>query len=404
MMDETPLNYSRHARKEGWASLCWRFFSTALLTVLLWIVGYGFQGLLNILYAIKIRPIGGPERGSALSSKQATSSPTRMIFAFLREILGHDFASRRTKFFLALMGSPLFLAIILIFWVLPTQHLASEKIASDKAELSKKEFYELQNGIRQTTAQALGGAILLLGLYFTAKTLRTSQEGQITDRFTKAINQLGETGPEKLAIRLGGIYALERIARDSERDHWPIMEVLTAYVRENASCMVEGERSQEEISPSELPLTWTAMPLKAHGRLMVRKGEPRPKLSADIQAVLTVLGRRPRTHRRGDDQRLNLSRTNLRGAELRGAQLQRADLAGAQLQGVYLNDAQLQGVILLDTQLARANLAGAKLTGTRYLTIEQLSTVKTLYKAILDAPLREQIEQRYPHLLEEPQD
>ena len=37
-----------------------------------------------------------------------------------------------------------------------------------------------------------------------------------------------------MAIRLGGIYALERIARDSEKDHGPIMEVLTAYVREKA--------------------------------------------------------------------------------------------------------------------------------------------------------------------------
>ena len=37
-----------------------------------------------------------------------------------------------------------------------------------------------------------------------------------------------------MAIRLGGIYALERIAKDSEKDHGPIMEVLTAYVRENA--------------------------------------------------------------------------------------------------------------------------------------------------------------------------
>jgi hypothetical protein len=54
-----------------------------------------------------------------------------------------------------------------------------------------------------------------------------AREGQITDRFTKAIAQLGEQGPEKLAVRLGGIYALERIARDSERDHWPMMEVLT---------------------------------------------------------------------------------------------------------------------------------------------------------------------------------
>jgi hypothetical protein len=33
-------------------------------------------------------------------------------------------------------------------------------------------------------------------------------------------------------VRLGGIYALERIARDSESDHWAVMEVLTAFVRE----------------------------------------------------------------------------------------------------------------------------------------------------------------------------
>ncbi len=37
-----------------------------------------------------------------------------------------------------------------------------------------------------------------------------------------------------LEVRLGGIYALERIARDSPKDHWTIMEVLTAYVRENS--------------------------------------------------------------------------------------------------------------------------------------------------------------------------
>src|SRR3982751_6161439 len=38
-------------------------------------------------------------------------------------------------------------------------------------------------------------------------------------------------GGPNLEVRLGAIYALERIPRDSERDHWPIMEVLCAYVR-----------------------------------------------------------------------------------------------------------------------------------------------------------------------------
>ena len=72
----------------------------------------------------------------------------------------------------------------------------------------------------------------------TERTLWLTEQGQITERFTRAIDQLGaatDNGEPKLEIRLGGIYALERIARDSpERDYSTVMEVLTAYVRENA--------------------------------------------------------------------------------------------------------------------------------------------------------------------------
>ena len=44
-----------------------------------------------------------------------------------------------------------------------------------------------------TTAQILGGTVLLIGVYFSWANLRTVQEGQITVRFTKAIDQLGAT-------------------------------------------------------------------------------------------------------------------------------------------------------------------------------------------------------------------
>ena len=99
-------------------------------------------------------------------------------------------------------------------------------------------------------AQIVAGLVLLLGVYLTYRrvtsaenAVEVAQEGQITERFTRAIEQLGD---EKLAVRLGGIYALERIARDSERDHWPIMEVLTAFVRENARWKVPRELSDFE--------------------------------------------------------------------------------------------------------------------------------------------------------------
>ncbi len=53
----------------------------------------------------------------------------------------------------------------------------------------------------------------------------------MTDRYTKAIEQLGS---DKLDVRIGGIYALERIARDSAKDHPTVMEVLTAFIREHS--------------------------------------------------------------------------------------------------------------------------------------------------------------------------
>src|SRR5712691_8827678 len=81
------------------------------------------------------------------------------------------------------------------------------------------------------------GLVLQRTLKATQDKLEVDREAQITNRFTQAIGQLGaelKDGRPNLEVRLGGIYALERIARDSPRDHWTIMEILTAYVRQNA--------------------------------------------------------------------------------------------------------------------------------------------------------------------------
>jgi hypothetical protein len=56
-------------------------------------------------------------------------------------------------------------------------------------------------------AQILAGTALLLGLYFTWRGLQVNREGQITERFTRAIEQLGATyddNSKNLELRLGG--------------------------------------------------------------------------------------------------------------------------------------------------------------------------------------------------------
>lgn len=77
----------------------------------------------------------------------------------------------------------------------------------------------LENQYRATLAQILGGIAIGIGLYYTwrritiaEKELKVSQEGQIIERFTRAVDKLGTIDQSEnpaIEIRLGGIYALE---------------------------------------------------------------------------------------------------------------------------------------------------------------------------------------------------
>jgi Pentapeptide repeats (8 copies) len=224
---------------------------------------------------------------------------------------------------------------------------------------------DTENDVRSTLLQGLAGLFLAGGLYFTAQTLRLNREsaertsksaertyrlereGQITERFTRAIDQLGN---KELDVRLGGIYALEGIARDSEKYHGPIMEVLTAYVREHAPCPPRSADKGEEAVSDE-------------HREPDEDGVPAP--ATDVQAVIAVLGRRV-LGRKGEHD-LDLRLVDLRRAKFgKGADeghFERANFAGAQLERADLDLAHLTGANLEHADLTEAILTRADLTG-----------------------------------------
>jgi uncharacterized protein YjbI with pentapeptide repeats len=202
-----------------------------------------------------------------------------------------------------------------------------------------QDLYKARNDVRTTAVQATAGIVVLVGAYFTWRQLHTAREGQVTERFTRAIDQLGS---DQLDIRLGGIYALERIARDSEADRTTVAEVLTAYIRTHSPW------------PPSQPGQYRAdFPIDQQPDLRTR--------AADIQAVLTVLGRGGFT-RQGALQ-LDLAQVDLRRASLSGAHLEGADLRGADLQRAVLRGADLQGAVLYGADLQAANLYGTDLRG-----------------------------------------
>lgn len=147
-----------------------------------------------------------------------------------------------------------------------------------------------------------------------------SETNSIEERIFRATEQLNHRGFSALV----GIQALEEIAKDSSRYHWKIMELLAAFVR-NAP-----PRKEEEGIPD------------------------------DIQAALTVIGRRDST-KDPQNKKLDLSNTDIRGANLREGKLQGVNLRKANLQGVNFDLANLQGAILKEVNLQGASFYNANL-------------------------------------------
>lgn len=175
--------------------------------------------------------------------------------------------------------------------------------------------------------------------------LRLIRSTQITDRFTNAINQLGSGNK---AIRIGGIFALEQLARESPRDRPTIAYTLATFVRG------DSQPAAADLKPSYVRM------------LKIR--------APDVQAAVMVLCRSPLCDHRKNasiadlldlnrtDLRLDLSRTDLRRASLSGANLDGVNLWGSRLEGANLRNARLRAAGLSDANLGLFDPGNTKYT------------------------------------------
>ncbi len=206
---------------------------------------------------------------------------------------------------------------------------------------------------------AIVGLPLALWRNLTAyKQAETAARGLRNERYQKGADMLGNA---TLATRLGGIYALEQLARDHpEEYHIPIMELLCAFIRHPV----------EEGRPESGGADGGGLDDPAH--------EAELRCAPHIEAAAQAIGRRSVENdpsgffldlRGADLEGAHLEGANLEGAILWDAILWDANLPGANLSGAYLEGANLSrailsGAILRDANLVDADLSRALLLGT----------------------------------------
>ncbi len=236
---------------------------------------------------------------------------------------------------LLVVGAATAVLIYLLLWYGPDL-LARHDVASLPGRQRAAELPVALDNARGRLLTLGAGLVALAALVYTARSFTLSRQGQVTDRYTKAIEQLGS---DKLDVRIGGIYALERIAGDSSRDHSTVMEVLAAFIREHS----------HEPWQSPRPADWRRSP------------EFGPR--ADVQAAVTVIGRRNVSR---DREQIDLSGADLSRAQLPQADLARCSLNYSNLTGTNLFRANLRQTEFVGANLTRANLNGSDLYNANF--------------------------------------
>ena len=165
----------------------------------------------------------------------------------------------------------------------------------------------------------------------------TAERGLLNERYQKGADMLGS---DVLAVRLGGIYALQRLAEDHpEQYHVQIMRLFCAFARHPTA----------DIGMSD---------------------DPKVPVREDVQAVMDAIGTRSERHLQIEQKakyRLNLRKVNLRHVSLTGANLRRADFSGSilaesRMDGANLSSVNLDHIDFSGADLTFANLSGAELT------------------------------------------
>jgi hypothetical protein len=259
-----------------------------------------------------------------------------------RSAQGRERVTRRIGTAFAALAVLLFLALAVGFGYLAVQVIDAFGAIRDLdyGALEDETLVVVFRNLLWGVSAAAGAAVAVLGVGLAAwRTVTQHRQSQIeqrrveTETFSKAMELLGN---DVFAIRLGGILQLETLARQSQRLHWPIKEAFCAYLREKRSVHAAREK--------------------------VNASDPETSFPADLQAILTAIGRRKRRHDPANTP-LPLAGVDLQGANLRRARLQGASLYSANLRGANLFQAHLEAADLGHASLADANLCKAHLQG-----------------------------------------
>ncbi|MEM1307924.1 MAG: pentapeptide repeat-containing protein [Cyanobacteria bacterium P01_H01_bin.153] len=239
----------------------------------------------------------------------------------------------------------------------------------------------------QTVATITGGIAIFWNIILSRKQLAASLDQNITNRFEQAVGYLGNNN---LTVRVGAIYAFERIAKDSLKDHWTVMEVLMSFITEKCSHRNSTSQNNNNDFPRDVQAAILVIGRRRiefdHLGAIIRLNKV--QLSGSIFSYLDFSN----AHFIWSDlSNVNFFMVNLKGANFYRSKLNKAVFYKASLYNSELIESDLRGADFRECDLTGAKLNRANLREAKGLSVEQVKLAHGWQEAFYDDDFRNQL-------------
>jgi len=277
------------------------------------------------------------------------------------------------KIWMVPVGFGLIAGSLYTIWKIPlwlTETLKTKKGAPEQSEFELEEKrLKMIDDTRKTVATVIGGLFVIIGAVFTYSNYELSSEGQVTNRFSTAVVLLKD---DDSSVRLGGLYALERVAKDSPKDHSTIMEILAAYIRERSRIQKE-KFERDKIAAANRPPAANALPEKAAINAGAANSNSEKNISVvtkieDLPPPIDVLTACEIISRRNTENDKKEFSFNFSGVNLKGAHFIKTSLRDS-----YFVYADLRAALFFESDLTNASLTGASLEAAYFVQADLTS-------------------------------
>ncbi|MDX3629743.1 MULTISPECIES: pentapeptide repeat-containing protein [Streptomyces] len=223
----------------------------------------------------------------------------------------------------------------------------NDHMGVDLRSLKPDEKAAARGQLRLAVVQSLVAVGAMVALRYTARTYRLTMRGQVTDRFTKALERLSA---EKEYVRIGGILALGQILHDARDQSEDAQTVLQNFISDRTPEAGDGWAENEEPTEHHAPEVQTALDTLGAA---ARNAAYRLRLADRCLVRLNFM-------------ELQLVSADLRRSDLRKADLEKVNFWGALLDYVDLRLCDMRGAIFVDSSMRAVRLQYARMEGASF--------------------------------------